>query len=436
MDGSTFVFTNRLIESKMSPSAMHIFNLSNLLESLIFHDKIYVLNTTEDSKELTYAIRKFPKGLIKVIEKTNSELIDEYVKHVISKYNASDPPRDIYYQVLNRFSFKELENYENFLNQIYKLSFTEPISKNIEPSQLLKSLMNIVSDSKLKKSIINIAKRELMGGRESFERYCYHYRRWDNSGGSPFYQWKGYFGGNYLTFSSSILSRAGIYDMVSQMYEIPYKADFLRWPLFWKEYIDNNKKQRALEEQIFKLAEEMEIERGKILHSFYNLNAIKIQIPFLLRGVLKLCKSKKDILKVALKLRNHNSAVRFRRECRKLNQNINNEEFESVIRTMNNASNSMSRHLQVSNNEILYSLLSIPSFDLRSLAFHGKLPAESLFNAGKQLFQWWEFRKFVFVSKIIKSSRKAKSLNTEIDRLFKMELNSKEIELLNLIDSL
>src|SRR6516165_1851660 len=81
VDGSTVVFVSRLLAGSDRPSAINLFDLAVLTESLILHDEVIVLATTGPAIEsvIDAAAAQFGSP-VRVEHRSTSDLLWEYVQ--------------------------------------------------------------------------------------------------------------------------------------------------------------------------------------------------------------------------------------------------------------------------------------------------------------------------------------------------------------------
>ena len=96
VDGSTVVFVSRLLSGEDGPSAINLFDLALLVESLILHDEVIVLATAVRGTEsaVDAAASQFGSS-VRVEHRQVGELLWEYVQRTgYDKYGrAPSPPR-------------------------------------------------------------------------------------------------------------------------------------------------------------------------------------------------------------------------------------------------------------------------------------------------------------------------------------------------------
>src|SRR5215468_5256786 len=83
MDGSTIVFVAELLENGQQPDASNVFDLANVIEALILHEKIVVLDTahpkSEPSERLLAACELIGKGVIRIKNWPAQWILEEYL---------------------------------------------------------------------------------------------------------------------------------------------------------------------------------------------------------------------------------------------------------------------------------------------------------------------------------------------------------------------
>jgi hypothetical protein len=78
LDGSTLAFAARLLDGEEPPTSVSLFDLALLVESLILHDSVLILDTRGDDELRSYAARYGGEAL-SVQHRSVRELVDAYV---------------------------------------------------------------------------------------------------------------------------------------------------------------------------------------------------------------------------------------------------------------------------------------------------------------------------------------------------------------------
>src|SRR5687767_3062126 len=94
-DSSTVMLVSRLLTGEERPSAINVFDLSVLVESVILHDTILVLNTTQrrsSSEQRLEAAAATWGGAIELRTRTPQEVLNDYVaKHQSEDTSSGEP---------------------------------------------------------------------------------------------------------------------------------------------------------------------------------------------------------------------------------------------------------------------------------------------------------------------------------------------------------
>ena len=412
-DVTSFAFVSELLNDDSKPTAINIFNLSNIVESIVLHERILVLDGEERDSDRGKYIKKavgcFPQKLVNVIENPYSRqnhafIINDFRNELLGQVNE----------------WKGLADYKRTLAEIYR----RYVNERLESPHAVWDLFG-----RLRRSPMSFATDYYGCGDFSPTLTC----PVPPGKVSARKDWALVSPSTYGAFEDSIFFRAALYLNIADKWKVPYKADFIRTPILGALLSQGHGVRFPTEETIFKLAAQNEDKRNSILLQFMQNESLNLMTPLIIRAILKEAKHRDDVIKLAVQMRETNAAKRFRAACGKLNDHIRNEEFEAALHEVQWALKSLSAEISAPPNEAIYTILAVPSLGVKGMAApmaSGSVAASTLVKTGKSFFKWWRGRKYSFVSKVVDQTRKAQSLNSEIHRVFGKKLDNRDISLL------
>jgi hypothetical protein len=465
VDGTTCVSVADLLTSRAAPSAINIFNLSHLVEALVLHERVVILDTAVPgasvSKRLHETMASFPMGAARIERREVRALLEEHLAIVrpdfeklkeSRAFESSETRREfssaieqLSRELLHPFhKHDDLDGYRVLLAEIYDSyrAGIRPTSRGpFTGMTLSKTLLRPMPAARrmLEYALARFwtAPNELdqfLEGSEVFSAYGSVHHYGDPSGGSPFAAWELAERPTYVSFEGGIILRAAFYLIAARLLNAPYKADFLRWPICWRYFYDSSPRELAVEDRLFALAAQYEDRRvNSVLSPLLKTGAVLLLMPLLLRSVLRDARSPDDVMKIAAQIRATSAAERFRTACKTLSSHVTNGEIESAVQDMLSAAHALGRETGTASREVLYALVSVPE-----VGFDGMpkvtLSGEALAKIGTEVFDWWKSRRFAFVSKVIGQARQAKHLDQEIRRIFGTALSEHELRLLDRLE--
>ena len=412
-DVTSFAFVSELLNDDSKPTAINIFNLSNIVESIVLHDRILVLDgedkDSDRRKYINKAIGCFPQRLVNVIENPYSRqnhtfIINDFRNELLSQIDE----------------WKGMPDYKRTLAEIYN----RYVYERLESPPAVWDLFGRLRRMRMPVGLDTYGCRDYSPTLTCPVPLGKVSTRKDWALVSP---------STYSAFEDSIFFRAALYLNIADKWKVPYKADFIRTPILGALLSQGHGVRFPTEETIFKLAAQNEDKRNSILLQFMQNGSLNLMTPLIIRAILKEAKHRDDVIQLAVQMRETNAAKRFRRACGKLNDHIRNEEFEAALHEVQWALKSLSAEISTPPNEVIYTILAVPSLGVRGMASPipaASVAASTLLKTGKSFFQWWRGRKYSFVSKVVDQARKAQSLNSEIHRVFGKKLDNRDISLL------
>lgn len=483
VDGSTVVFVARLLSGEDDPSAINLFDLAVLTESLILHDEVIVLATAErgTAPEVDEAAAQFGPS-VHVEHRKVGDLLWEYVQgngydtdgHApVSPPNSGEALRlavdsarwlwktfasqrpgdtgtsatseptepkmtpapygmardmygDLFLEQVDSAYRRDLDEYAVILEDVYKHAAVE-----VPVGHVHRALRRMVGAPPRS---VNPADRFMTGpevrvGYDSLPAYE-DPGLWDRS---PFQEDLTRQQFSERSFWEGVVIRAHLYLIASSLFGAPYKADSLRWPICWKFFGAGDLSQIAVDENYVRLAEDFERKRIESFNEFVGRPAILARLPLFLRTVLARSAGPGDIVEQTLTIRNSKAATRFREHMRELTTSLSDGEIAPVLRGVAVLGAALSKEYGVDRNEVIWSLLSAGT----KMAAEGVTPAAGVDLAQqaakgvKGLAAWQRQRKFALISKALHQTEQAKTLEQQVIQVFGTGLKAWDLELLD-----
>ena len=232
------------------------------------------------------------------------------------------------------------------------------------------------------------------------------------------------------SFWEGVVMRAHLYLVASALFDAPYKADSLRWPICWKFFGAGDLSQIAVDENYVRLAEDFERKRIDSFNDFVGRPAVLARLPLFLRTVLARSASPGDIVEETLTIRNSRPATRFREHMRELTTGLSDGEIGPVLRGVAALGAALSKEYGIDRNEVVWSLLSAGA----KVAAGGVTPAtgvdlaQQAAKGAKGLVAWQRQRKFALISKALHQAEQAKTLEHQVNRVFGTSLGTGRLQ--------
>jgi hypothetical protein len=461
LDGSTLVFAARLLDGEEPPNAVSLFDLALLVESLILHDSVLILDTRGDDELRSYAARHGGEALT-VQHHAVRELVDAYValevpevrtldradprqKEAVKaaegklralldrKYRGDDQIRvclallsDAERAISARRSEKEREKELRRFRQEHRVLGTlhkarVPVAHGIVDFVVGAGRRSNVSAEQL------TADRAM---REAWEDFVERYT--DRAERSPWHEQKMYRHA-WLKTGDYILIRAHFYLLASEVLGAPYRPDAFRAPICWKFFGKSRLSDFTLEERLVEAAERFARDRIDSLNAFLDRPAF-VALPLFLARVLAESSDRSQVVPIALQIRDSRPARRFREYAARLRVAVEEGEVAEVARELDRYArllrDEFGRHDDGA--EVLWSLAAsgAKAAVLQDPASITGLATEAGTRGGNAAARWWSNRKLALIAKTIKQSQRARGFQPEVRRLFGAELPESELELL------
>jgi hypothetical protein len=477
LDGTTLMSASRLLNGEEKPNALNFWSLSLLVECLILHDEIIVLDTLHDDPRLTIAARNFD-NLILVEHRSVKELIDRYIEIEFprlsglsslsseelrrvrlqdSRYNGIDEAERHLRRILEtKYSDDDgMADYLDTLEKVHARQLAE-LAERKAKKEPLKRFMNRhfstisffmygfdtpwgpipPNDDGTEVGTI-CGDTDICGAWEGFvERYT-------NAGSSStWHAGKGARQSFSYKFTPALLIRTHLYLLASEVLGAPYRPDILRAPICWKFFALGSFAEYGMEERFVDAAERLGQEQVRGINEFLGRPAFA-SLPLFLAGVFARSGRAGDIIEQAVSIRTSKPAVRFREHLAQLNAAEAAGDFESIAKEINRYSIMLNKAYGDAGGppDVIWSLgasaakaIAGPSpmtlFGLGADAGKGAVVASGIARS------WWYRRKMALIAKTIQQAKKAGAMQPQLRRLFGVELDVGELDFIERVSKI
>jgi hypothetical protein len=433
-DGTTLAVATGLVFGGDQPSALNLFALGLIVESIILHDTTVVLDTSEVNRGLLAPMASRYGESIVVHEESTQELITKYALLECPNF-VRESKRRGRADPKNRRRWNAVTEARDTVDELLLRDYPQDSDVN---SYLAELEAFYLSRHKLQGR--ELGERGLIAwdgmeqaGDQLMKRYANVNSLWVSTHG----RWNDLL---YSRFIPGLLLRTHFYLMVSHVLGMPYRPDALRTPICWKFFERGSFADYGTDERFVDAAERMAQERVRSVNDFLGRDAFVI-VPFFLASVLAKAQSVADIIPIALDIRASASATRFRQYMATLGE----VEAEGDITTLSRELLKYAEFLRAEfgaasqwSPDSALSLLSSgvgtalsPTPDhLVGLAVNLIKGAAGAERASKR---WWYRRKLALISKTVRAAGKAQALTKEVERLFRKKVRKDEVAFLQTI---
>ncbi|MBA3045585.1 MAG: hypothetical protein KKH41_04610 [Candidatus Thermoplasmatota archaeon] len=330
LDDTSIVKSHELLYLNKRPDFMNVFALSNIIEGLVLHNKMYAcsgdnaVRTHEMGGRFDKAIRRVGKGKISPIQVHKYAYMDMYEQ--LDNYFQIKPTHVNRYYKSNRDyivkSFKK-DTVEHGHYILFGDTYRERKRRLTEVIKSEKDTENGFIDILVD---LNALKQDFDWGPEEKQ---YHDVHIDNDTWSICEDaWaKLFFSAAWLNniatldaFYFHLIGRAVFYYYLMLDSGIPYKPDFYRAPMI-KAYGQraNNQIISLADNAMTLVGKERLLKEGINTQEMIGFDNVKTKFPFLLNIILSECNNPSEILDKTLEYRKSASATKFRRWAVKAN---------------------------------------------------------------------------------------------------------------------
>lgn len=460
-----------LVHGIHMPSALNLFELARLVESIIIHDKITVLDTSPyssaEEKQIALASKAVPGDFMSIKKATPQDIITKYVDKSFpgfssdldggSKFNDRLYRKELYDGVIEKVAklllsedSPEMKIYEALLRELSENSRKHnPTLVNGETNREWRALteQRVVRPTsgwfmfRSPSGPSRGSPLDVYEDQESvFDAYSHLYRSCDPSGGSGFAQWLGLYGDDYRSFARSMFSRANLYILAGDLLDAPYRPGALRWPICWNHFSMRRTEKPVVAEAFVHLAKSLRLEQATRLEALLGSGFVSHTIPLFLRVVLKECKGPDEILRKAVAIRWSNEATRFRSTTQRLTQRLEDGQFGTVLQELTDCSRALSKKFGLSESNAEWTLLSAPALSMKphtALDQSASLSANgaTIAKLGKSIWSWWKARRYGLIIRSADTVQSTRSLSKEVEAVFKHTIDDQDMELLEKLES-
>jgi hypothetical protein len=479
LDGTTLISVARLLNGQDKPSALNVFALSLMVESLILHDKIIVIDTLQNDNRLSNAARRYG-GIVSVERCHAFGMVQDYISMEFPQLNLSElserksdlagdskRARRHLEEVLGGVSApflwyskrdSDMGDYLSLLDQTHKAQRAAMEAAKMEAANAPLDLsgaagwlggLALIALGVAEQVITGRGLGHGYGGNEEEplpdgtpiaaavtadkhmlevpEAWAEVYTEVGNK--SPWAE--GYWDRvtSRTKFTPGLITRAHFYILASEVLGAPYRPDVLRAPICWKFFQRGSFADFALEERFVDAAERLARERVASVNDFLGRAAFAT-LPLFVARVLNDSRSRSDIIPRTLEIRNSAEAQRFREHISTLYHAEDAGNFDAVLKEITRYSGLLRRRFgdRSASGDVIWSFAATAGKAAvqPTPAAAIDLGASGVAAAGA-LRQWWYGRKMALIAKTLKEARKARALQPELQRLFGANLHEDDL---------
>ncbi|MEV6894791.1 hypothetical protein [Kribbella sp. NPDC051137] len=463
LDGTTLMSGTRLLAGEDPPTALNVYSLSLLVESLILHSELIVLDTLPDDDRLTRAAAIFGDAVC-VERRSAEDIVERY--DVLNELSATNPRRVMaeLYELLTKGTRRapgrepELDNYLNMLDAAHREQVgrgwtgrkTEnvpgrsriPDRRDPRPSQRNQPLVDVEAGVRIfDKSEL----RELTAAGSTataLSGFADRHRRFRNS----YWNAAQHSHQTYLTrFTPALLMRTHFYLLASEVFAAPYRPDILRAPICWKFFGRGPFADLTIGERMVDLADASARARVESANQLIGKPALTA-LPVFLGRVLASSTKPTDVVARAMQIRESRDAKRFRKAMARLAAAQETGDVSTLVREAARYSDLLRREYAgapggAGTADLLWSLAADgtqASLDPTAASFVslGASVGKTAVRAPDLLRRWSYGRKIALIGRTIRAANKAKAMQSELKRLFGAEVTAGDLEFLEKVDRL
>jgi len=486
LDGTTLMSVTRLLAGEDPPTALNVYSLSLLVECLILHTELIVLDTSPEDDRLTQAAAVFGDA-VWVERRSSEDIVERYLRlngvtaddlrepppewpgganpspHAAAVWSSWERRRSAEEAVMDLIFLltapgndphQELGSYLDMLDAAHREQFQRgrseweheaipklppelwlseegpQITEPAIPRVNVTDTVRIADHTELRELAAPGSTATALSGfierlavpRDSFWFHAQHSRS------------------TYLTeFTPALLMRTRFYLLASEVFAAPYRPDVLRAPICWKFFDRGPFADLTIEERMVDLADAAARARVESANQLIGRPAFTA-LPLFLGRVLASSNDRTDIVAKTMQIRQSPEARRFRKALTGLAAAQEAEDVSTLVRDATRYSDLLLRaYGSVSggagSTDVLWSLAA----DGTKAAFDptGTSGASLAGSVGKtavrvpDLVRRWSYgRKMALIGRTIRAANKAKAMQSELQRLFGAELSAGDIQFL------
>lgn len=479
IDGTTVMSALRLVRMEERPTAVNVQALSLLVEAMVLHNTVLVLDTQQGDDRLQSAAHIFGPPL--TVEKRRvAALVDSYVALEVPELHdiqdlgfeerhKIDEQRKAAFKTATNLLIRSLsrrrvgEDLGNYLEQIdeaHRRQFDERQNRIIDPRPLhkLKRPWRLRNISEVREAVSEaFVPLSWLGGGwgpthdgtplgtiggdyDSATAWRAFVERYSNAGSqSPWHEASRLQLGSALQFTDSLLVRTHLYLIASEVLDAPYRPDLLRSPICMKFFADKITPPDTAE-RLLQLATEGERRRVDQAGDVFAIRQVLV-VPLLLSRVMKAARRPRDLISEIRDLRASRPATKFRDHVSELREAADRGSGETLIKAMQQYAEALGGDTR--------DLAEVGQVAIKIGASVGKLaflpnPGSVLsltsdvgtgsFTISRMVGRSWRARKTALISQSVRSSRESEGLQPALKRLFGRELPDADMQILRAIN--
>jgi len=464
VDGSTLAAATRLLYWGARPTATNVFALSLLVESLILHDTIVALDTSDETNLASYS--EHYNGCVAVHKQGVRSMVEQYAAleypdfATMKDVLAATDRADRYYSdgiafraagavdkiLLRKYrDDDEMSAYLQSLGHFYafrvdtRTMYRE--ARDLRNTAIGKKILR--RDAPVKRPVrlksyprdMLLASGEMQkAGDEIINSYT------GASGRSLWEEEKMWHYYNRRDFVPRLLIRTHFYLLASDVLRIPYRPDALRAPICWKFFSGGSFEQFGIDERFVDAAERVARDQVDSVNQFLKRDAF-VLVPFFLARVLAEAASPGEIIPIVLEIRQSAAARRFRQYMAELRASDDAGDIANLAREISKYGGMLRRESEAHDGGGIEAALSLLTSGIdmalsptpTNLVGYARDAVVGAMERRKRGTSWWYRRKTALISRTLRVSLANQSLPRQVERVFGSAMAPDELSFLRTV---
>jgi len=417
VDASTLLFVADLLTGKAKPTLFNVFDLASLVEAVVLHDGVLVVDTVVGAPDRIDAALQATLGRVAPefwsVRRMRVEDLFAQLSALRAQSESDAVMFEDYFVRLDQID-GETQDYLNWLQDVFV---------HYWPGGGRERRRDATAPS-------TISARNAT----SLVRYA-HRRGHKPPPGTVFDEWLVHGeGARFKEFAVGSILRAQVYLAAGECLGMAYKPDSMRWPLVWKVLTGWQDRRFLGDEQLLRMAEQAELAEAENVWQKLGVR-LAAPLPLLLKVVLRRAGDVDAVMAEAWALRESKAAERFREASSELTTASEEHDWRTLSRSIDEYSRALGR--AVSGSAVADGVFAVVGAAAGVSGAAAKPGLHSSLAAGqasqglvRRAHEAWRARRFAVITVPIRQVGGAAELQADLTRLFGGALDAKELDLL------